>query len=76
MGITLDNKLTGAVINTISKKLASSVYLIRQLARYLDLNILLTAYHAIFHSGFNYGVSLWRNALRFHCDLQASETGH
>lgn len=63
LGITLDDRLNwSAHINNLSKKLSSSIFVLRRLKKLLNQNTLLTVYFSLFHSHLAYGVLLWGNS--------------
>ena len=60
LGVFLDCKLTWEPhINYVSKKLSSCVYLLRNLTNLINPDIVVHAYHALFHSVMTYGLLLW-----------------
>jgi len=60
LGVVIDQKLTWEQhCETISKKLSSVVFLIRQLSRVVPREVLLQVYHSCFHSILAYGILAW-----------------
>lgn len=67
LGITIDKNLTWKNhIQNISKKLSSSVYLLRRLSQVLDQGTLLTIYHATVMSHLSYAIEIWGAAAHTH----------
>lgn len=63
LGITLDNKLNWhRHIDSLNRKLASTIYLFRKLKNTLHLETLRTIYFALFHSHICHGIALWGNS--------------
>lgn len=60
LGINLDPKLTwNAHGNLLAESLARTTYALRQLSNRVSMNILRTAYYALFHSKLAYGILAW-----------------
>ena len=60
LGLNIDNKLTWKVHgDQLAVKLCRSVFLIRRLANIVDINVLRTAYFAVFHSALTYCNIIW-----------------
>uniref|UniRef100_A0A6P7H9L2 Uncharacterized protein LOC114345996 n=1 Tax=Diabrotica virgifera virgifera TaxID=50390 RepID=A0A6P7H9L2_DIAVI len=63
LGITIDNRLNwSAHISQVKRKLSSSLFLIRQLARVVNFETLKVTYFSLFHSHLSYGLILWGNS--------------
>jgi hypothetical protein len=63
LGLTIDNKLNwNAHIDVVCKKLASSIFALRQLKNVTTQEVLIPAYYAFFHSRITYGVIFWGNS--------------
>lgn len=62
LGLNIDSKLTWEYqIDTLSRKMCSSIFLLRHLSRYCSLDVLKTAYYGLIHSVMSYGVCFWGN---------------
>lgn len=60
LGIVLDDGLKWTNhIDSLCKKLSTQLYVLRKLKETLSPHLLLTTYHALFHSHLSYGVLLW-----------------
>lgn len=63
LGITLDDRLTWSDhVKSISQKLCSTLFLLRQLTYITNTVTLKTAYFSLFHSVISYGVLIWGNS--------------
>lgn len=60
LGVTLDSRLTfDQHVTVISKKLCSAIYVLRNIAKIVDKETTLMAYHGLFHSICSYGLLAW-----------------
>lgn len=60
LGVTLDPGLTWEPhVGSLSKKLCSIIYLLRNLSGEVTPDVLLTAYHALFQSLISYAILIW-----------------
>ena len=60
LGITIDEGLTWHThIDLLSRKLSSSIYLLRRLRKFIDITCLLNTYYAFVYSHISYGITLW-----------------
>ena len=63
LGLQIDNLLRWDVhIDCLCKRLNSAVFAIRNLSRSVSVDVLRTAYYALFHSLMSYGVLIWGHA--------------
>lgn len=63
LGVFVDRKLTWDThTECLAKRMASSVYALRNLARFVSGSVLLTAYHALIHCHIDYALIVWGNA--------------
>lgn len=63
LGITLDNQLNwDEHINIVSKKLSSIIFIMKQLEKFGNTQLLITTYHGLFESYLRYGVTVWGNS--------------
>lgn len=60
LGMELDGHLRwDAHVNILSKRLSSTLFLMRSISRYITSDMLLCTYYALFHSRLSYGIILW-----------------
>ena len=60
LGVTIDDKLSwDAHVKLLSKKLASCIGSINQIATYIPENLYINLYHTLFKSYFTYGITVW-----------------
>ena len=60
LGIYIDQHLTyDKHIEVVCNKLSSSIYLLRNLKKYMPVDMLTTIYHAIIQSHIQYGIEIW-----------------
>lgn len=63
LGIIIDDDLSWEPhINEVCHKLASTVFLLGQLAKYRCINLLKLVYHSLFESRLRYGLLVWGSA--------------
>lgn len=63
LGIHIDEFLNWTThVDYLSKKISSSLFVLRRLKIYDDRDILLTAYHSLIGSHLNYGIIAWGNS--------------
>lgn len=67
LGIHIDASMRWTIhIDTLCKKLSSTVFMIRRITSIINSEAALTCYHAIFHSTMKYGILSWGNAAHVH----------
>lgn len=60
LGLVLDGRLTWREhVETLTRRLSAVIYLLRNLKSMINIEALLMAYHALFHSVMSYGILLW-----------------
>lgn len=63
LGVIIDDRLNwSSHVEQLSRKLSSSIFVLRNLARSLSRETLRMSYFALFHSHINYGTLLWGNS--------------
>jgi len=63
LSLTVDCSLTWINhIDSLTKKLSSTCYLIRKIKPHLSISTLKIIYHSLFHSIMSYGIMFWGNS--------------
>ena len=69
LGVYLDQKLTWRVhIDKLSKKLASSIAVLKRISTYIPSDCRKSLYHTLFESHINYGISVWGKTCKRNID--------
>lgn len=67
LGIHLDTNLSWSPhVDYLCSKLASQVFVIRQLKSCIPTHLLKSVYYSLFHSNLTYGIMLWGNSTSVH----------
>ena len=63
LGLTVDYSLTWIKhVDSLTKKLSTTCYLIKNIKPYLSVSTLKIIYHSLFHSVMSYGIIFWGNS--------------
>ena len=63
LGVYLDDNLSWSVhIENLSRKLSSTIFLLRKLKNFLIVDVLKNTYFSLFHSRLSYAIVLWGNS--------------
>lgn len=60
LGLIVDSRLNFSEhIAKVTRKLNSSIFILRRLSKFADINVLLTAYFGCFYPHISYGITIW-----------------
>lgn len=60
LGVNIDNNLKfSSHIDNVCRRLSSGIFVLKSLAKFSDINILLSAYYGIIYPFLNYAVAIW-----------------